>query len=244
MTTTFNKGDIVVVDNYLRSVVLSDKPGHPECVVGYVKGGRSVWWTVETERVELDPDQDDIAEFAELYVDVDFSKHREGVAKPAEVVPEKPKHPPIRPRESQPFRRSQSAVHRWPGGRPGFAGALREMREALGLSQSRLAARAGYDHSYVSRLESDSRAPTCEAVISLANAMGVSDVERDELLQAAGFLPLDPANAVADEPSIGEAYAVLKDELIPDDVKEDLRSAIRMAMRQAQRAVTGWPAAS
>ncbi len=71
-----------------------------------------------------------------------------------------------------------------------FATALRQSRENSGLSQSRLAARAGYDHSYVSRLESDTRAPTRDAVLSLGNAMGLAEVERDYLLAAAGFLPL------------------------------------------------------
>ncbi|MEZ4523732.1 MAG: helix-turn-helix transcriptional regulator [Thermomicrobiales bacterium] len=121
-----------------------------------------------------------------------------------------------------------------------FAFALRQAREAAGLSQSRLAARAGYDHSYVSRLESDSRAPTREAVLSLSNAMGLADVERDQLLAAAGFLPVRVENLLANEPVVGEVFAALNDGSLPGDVREDLRSAIRMALRQAQRAVSGW----
>ena len=122
-----------------------------------------------------------------------------------------------------------------------FATALRQAREGAGLSQSRLAARAGYDHSYVSRLESDSRAPTRDAVLSLGNAMGVADVDRDYLLAAAGFLPLNVENLLANEPVVSEVYAVLNDGTLPGDVREDLRSAIRMALRQAQRAVSSWP---
>ena len=122
-----------------------------------------------------------------------------------------------------------------------FATALRQAREAAGLSQSRLAAFAGYDHSYVSRLESDSRAPTRDAVLSLANAMGVPDVERDQLLAAAGFLPMRVENLLAGEPVVSEVFAVLNDGSLPGDVREDLRSAIRMALRQAQRAVSTWP---
>ncbi len=121
-----------------------------------------------------------------------------------------------------------------------FATALRQARESSGLSQSRLAARAGYDHSYVSRLESDSRAPTRDAVLSLGDAMGLADIDRDYLLAAAGFLPLKVENLLADEPIVSEVYAVLNDGTLPGDVREDLRSAIRMALRQAQRAVTGW----
>ena len=121
-----------------------------------------------------------------------------------------------------------------------FATALRQAREAAGLSQSRLAARAGYDHSYVSRLESDSRAPTRDAVLSLGNAMGLADVDRDYLLAAAGFLPVRVENLLASEPVVSEVYAVLNDGSLPGDVREDLRSAIRMALRQAQRAVSSW----
>ena len=119
-----------------------------------------------------------------------------------------------------------------------FSKALREVREAAGLSQSRLAAMAGYDHSYVSRLESDSRAPTRDAVLSLAAAMGCSDVDRDLLLASAGFLPVDTENLLSSEPVISEAYATLNDGSVPDDVREDLRSAIRMALRFAQRAAS------
>lgn len=124
-----------------------------------------------------------------------------------------------------------------------FATALRQAREAAGLSQSRLAARAGYDHSYVSRLESDSRAPTRDAVLNLGNAMGLPDVDRDFLLAAAGFLPERVENLLASEPVVSEVYAVLNDGTLPGDVREDLRSAIRMALRQAQRAVSTWPTA-
>ena len=122
-----------------------------------------------------------------------------------------------------------------------FATALRQARESAGLSQSRLAAFAGYDHSYVSRLESDSRAPTRDAVLSLANAMGLPDVERDQLLASAGFLPMRVENLLAGEPVVSEVFAVLNDGSLPGDVQEDLRSAIRMALRQAQRAVSSWP---
>lgn len=122
-----------------------------------------------------------------------------------------------------------------------FATALRQAREAAGLSQSRLAASAGYDHSYVSRLESDSRAPTREAVLSLCDAMGLGDVDRDHLLAAAGFLPVRVENLLASEPVVSEVFAVLNDGSLPGDVREDLRSAIRMALRQARRAVSGWP---
>jgi transcriptional regulator with XRE-family HTH domain len=121
-----------------------------------------------------------------------------------------------------------------------FAHELRKARETSGLSQSRLAARAGYDHSYVSRLESDSRSPTRDAVLSLTNAMGLDEFQRDRLLASAGFLPVRVENLLASEPVVSEAYVVLNNGSLPRDVREDLRSAIQMALRQAQRAVGGW----
>src|SRR5690606_13284639 len=117
-----------------------------------------------------------------------------------------------------------------------FAHELRQAREAAGLSQSRLAARAGYDHSYVSRLESDSRSPTRDAVLSLAAAMLCDEVETDRLLMAAGFLPLDVANVFRPELVLVYAYKTLTDPAVPADVRNDVRSAIAMAVRQGERA--------
>lgn len=121
-----------------------------------------------------------------------------------------------------------------------FAVALRRVREEIGLSQSRLAARAGYDCSYVSRLEGDSRAPTRDAVLNLASAMGLGDSNRDYLLAAAGFMPEDATYLLASEPVVVEAFTALTDDSLPDDVRDDLRAAIRMALRQAQRASGEW----
>lgn len=120
-----------------------------------------------------------------------------------------------------------------------FAGTLRATRESRGLSQSKLAAAAGYDHSYVSRLESASRMPTRDAVLSLADAMGIDGSQRDRLLAAAGFMPEDISSLLASEPIVGEVLGLLQDGEVPRDVREDLRSAIAMAVRQAQRAAPG-----
>ena len=77
--------------------------------------------------------------------------------------------------------------------------------------------------------------------MSLSNAMGLGDVERDYLLAAAGFLPVHVESLLASEPVISEVFTVLNDGSLPGDVREDLRSAIRMALRQARRAVSSWP---
>ena len=52
----------------------------------------------------------------------------------------------------------------------GFGVTLKRFREARRVSQSKLAERAGFDHSYVSRLESSARTPTRDAVEQLAGA--------------------------------------------------------------------------
>lgn len=74
-----------------------------------------------------------------------------------------------------------------------FGATLRHYRERLHLSQSTLARRAGYDHSYQSRLESGARMPTREAVERLAAALALEPGERDALLHAAGFVAGDGA---------------------------------------------------
>ena len=70
-----------------------------------------------------------------------------------------------------------------------FPKLLKQYRERAKLSQSRLAASAYYDRSYISRLEDGNRDPSRITVIDLAGAMRLSDPEMDRLLMAAGFLP-------------------------------------------------------
>ena len=128
-----------------------------------------------------------------------------------------------------------------------FAKTLRETREAAGLSQSRLAAFAGYDHSYVSRLESDSRAPTRDAVLSLTAAMGCDDAARDRLLITAGFMPIDPANTYADEPELQRIAQLLADEGTAQEVRRAIRAGLKamvQTMRYRQVARESWEAAS
>jgi len=70
-----------------------------------------------------------------------------------------------------------------------FGAVLKRMRAAHGLSQVRLGVRAGYDHSYIARLESGSRAPTRDAVSRFAEALDLAESEQDDLLLSAGFAP-------------------------------------------------------
>lgn len=119
-----------------------------------------------------------------------------------------------------------------------FAPLLREFRDRRRLSQSRLAEAAGFDHSYVSRLESGTRMPTRDAVSKLAEAMRLDEGERDALLASAGFMPGKIENLFASEPVLSEVLGLLQDRAVPADVRDDVRHMISLLVRQAQRAAT------
>lgn len=70
-----------------------------------------------------------------------------------------------------------------------FPDMLRELRVGQRLSQSHLARKTGFDHSYLSRLEAGSRVPSRGAVLAIARGMSFAEgsQERDDLLQAAGY---------------------------------------------------------
>ncbi len=55
----------------------------------------------------------------------------------------------------------------------GFGVVLRPIREQQGLSQSKLARRAGIAREAVSRFESGARYPRPETLVSIADALGV-----------------------------------------------------------------------
>ena len=55
-----------------------------------------------------------------------------------------------------------------------FAGRLRELREAKGLTQTELAARTGLTTDGIAKLERSDRGPTWETVIALCQALGVA----------------------------------------------------------------------
>lgn len=115
-----------------------------------------------------------------------------------------------------------------------FANALRYEREARRLSQSRLALLAGFDHSYISRMEAGNREPSRDAVLSVAAAMDLDAAGRDGLLLAAGFGPIDPAAILAAEPDAADIFAALCDARLPDEYREALRLTLRMLAGQAR----------
>jgi transcriptional regulator with XRE-family HTH domain len=113
-----------------------------------------------------------------------------------------------------------------------FAAALAELRTSRGLSQSRLAHEAGFDHSYISRLEAAKREPSRETVLALAQVMELEAAELDRLLAAAGYRPLDDSNLFADEPAIAEAARLLRDPRVPEAMRANIREVMTLLVKQ------------
>ena len=123
-----------------------------------------------------------------------------------------------------------------------FGVQLKGFREARRVSQSKLAERAEFDHSYVSRLESGARMPTRDAVDKLAKALDLSRPEQDALLASAGFLPRDVVSLLSDEPVIGEVLDVLQNEDVPAEYRERIRQQLHLLAEQARIVVSMRPA--
>ncbi len=116
----------------------------------------------------------------------------------------------------------------------GFGVTLKKFREARRVSQSKLAGRAGFDHSYVSRLESGARTPTRDAVEQLAAALDLESVSRDELLASAGFLPGELSSLLSGEPEITEVLGLLQNNHVPEAYRDSMRQVLRLLAEQAR----------
>lgn len=123
----------------------------------------------------------------------------------------------------------------------GFPQLLKHFREAGRLSQSRLAEVAGFDHSYVSRLESGNRTPTREAVVKLGEALGLAPEQRDTLLASAGYMPDRLESLLAGEPVLTEVLRLLQSREIPEPVRSNLRQMLHLVVKQARLAAMGNP---
>lgn len=115
-----------------------------------------------------------------------------------------------------------------------FGPTLKRFREARRVSQSKLAERAGFDHSYVSRLESGARTPTRDAVLQLAKALELEGTHQDELLAAAGFLPREVSSLLSGEPEITEVLGLLQNQDVPEAYRDSMRQVLRLLAEQAR----------
>jgi transcriptional regulator with XRE-family HTH domain len=120
-----------------------------------------------------------------------------------------------------------------------FGTVLKQFREARRVSQSKLAERAGFDHSYVSRLESGARTPTRDAVEQLSNALELTRIQQDELLASAGFLPREVSSLLAGEPEITEVLNLLQNSHVPVAYRDSMRQVLRLLAEQARLVLVG-----
>jgi len=113
-----------------------------------------------------------------------------------------------------------------------FADLLKTYRERANLAQMHLALLVSADHSYVSRLEAGTRSPSQPMALALADALLLTDRERDTFLAAAGYASSRMIRAAAD-PDLAAAADVLLDERIPDWWRDWLRRQLRDAVETA-----------
>lgn len=73
-----------------------------------------------------------------------------------------------------------------------FGKILKALRKAAGISQRNMAAQAGIDHTYLSKIENGVYAPPSEeSLIKIAEAL---KVDKDSLILVAGKIPSDIKN--------------------------------------------------
>lgn len=108
----------------------------------------------------------------------------------------------------------------------GFGAALQQLRKRENMSQAELSRRAGFDHSYLSRLEAGDRIPSRNAVRSIAYALRLTRNDRSDLYAAAGFLPDNPADVLRHEPALANALTVLQSDDVPEAAKAIVRQQI------------------
>jgi transcriptional regulator with XRE-family HTH domain len=122
-----------------------------------------------------------------------------------------------------------------------FGQALAEIRSSRPgmtrerLSQSELARAAGVDHSFVSRLERDLRAPSRDTVLLFGQVLAVTPAERDRLLMAASFLPTDPTSLLTGEVALAAAWRFLRDPAVAERDRADFRDMLTLLVQQFVR---------
>lgn len=115
-----------------------------------------------------------------------------------------------------------------------FGHMLRELRMDRRLSQARVADMAGYDHSFLCRLEAGNRDPSREAVETIARVLRLSGPDTDELLMAAGYMPNNAASVLDREPVVARLYEFLVSSAAPESTKEIVRTQVVLIVEQIE----------
>lgn len=106
-----------------------------------------------------------------------------------------------------------------------FGPTLRRMRQDRMVSQSSLAKRADLEHSFISRLEAGGRNPSQDTVASLADAMGLGEMERALLFASAGFAVI--GDRFRTDPDLLALAEILWDESLDVGHREQVRGVLR-----------------
>lgn len=130
-----------------------------------------------------------------------------------------------------------------------FAQTLATLRQRYEVSQSQLALRAGYDHSYISRLEAETRRPTRTSIENIVTALRCTPLERDVLLAAGGFLPDEERLLSTCDPATRSLQATL--EAVPPEIARTLSTSVQrmaaafqdLAHNPPNSTVPSWPLA-
>lgn len=112
-----------------------------------------------------------------------------------------------------------------------FGSLLKRLRTERNISQSKLAERADFDHSYVSRLESGARTPTRDAVSRLSEALQLGADEYETLLRSAGFIG-DDDSAIVKAIRADAEVAGLVDIFESTDLPEEFVISVRLIVRE------------
>ncbi len=106
-----------------------------------------------------------------------------------------------------------------------FGPTLRRLRRDRMISQSSLADRAGFDHSYLSRLEASQREPSRDAVTRLSEAMTLSELENAMLFASAGYSAA--GDLFRTDPELIALAEILWDDSLDAEHREKVRYVLR-----------------
>lgn len=108
-----------------------------------------------------------------------------------------------------------------------FGETLKRLREEARLSQNALAKASGLNASYVNRLESGEREPPRpETVMLLASGLGDKREVTDELLTAAGHLPLAISKLGPQDQTLRIVAEILTDEKLTEEDRKEFRHVV------------------